>query len=396
MDESGARIKICERNKFNSYVLEIDLGGGDWLCKVVGVALREGSYGVFRRKFRGSNYQLIVQCSKNGAGCFLKAMKIQNGSLRNIIIPAEQEFRGWTNFASCLKSFFKNNHGKGRGIKTRCNEVQRQSSGGQSAKNEREDGCQNSSKQRTMVKMPSLALVILKHKSYFTWELIKEQLQKKLEQKAEVIPIADDRAVSWCVDENELRDVLEKGDLFRGRLFLGRIKKWNMFMHWEYTQIEARYSWIGVEGLPLNFWNSVTFKIIGEACGGLMEIAPETTNQSFLRYAKIKVKGFPSGFLNPIVEIPHDKESFHVGLFCLGLDLENLLTSVATTRGLLARSVGFNIVRAVTGQHEGSWNCKVGQNSGDVMPEGVAKGSNGGKPRPKDEEDRTVRGDQIG
>ena len=41
LDESGARIKICERNKFNSYVLEIDLGGGDWLCKVVGVALRE-------------------------------------------------------------------------------------------------------------------------------------------------------------------------------------------------------------------------------------------------------------------------------------------------------------------------------------------------------------------
>ena len=56
LDETGGRIKIFERNRSNNFVLEIDLGGGDWLSKVVGEALKEGRNGDFRRTFRGSNY----------------------------------------------------------------------------------------------------------------------------------------------------------------------------------------------------------------------------------------------------------------------------------------------------------------------------------------------------
>ena len=33
LDASGRFIKIVERNRINSYELEVDLGGGEWLLK---------------------------------------------------------------------------------------------------------------------------------------------------------------------------------------------------------------------------------------------------------------------------------------------------------------------------------------------------------------------------
>ena len=106
LDEFGSKIIITERNRANKFVVEVDIRGGDWLCRVVGDALKLGRVGGFRRMYRGSNYQLFVDCGNNMAGWFLKVMKIYNGTINNIIVPAEQEFSGWLNFEKCLKSFF--------------------------------------------------------------------------------------------------------------------------------------------------------------------------------------------------------------------------------------------------------------------------------------------------
>ncbi|EXC11724.1 hypothetical protein L484_020777 [Morus notabilis] len=67
------------------------------------------------------------------------------------------------------------------------------------------------------------------------------------------------------------------------------MEPWSIFSPWEHVKIEARNSWIRIEGLPLNLWNAHAFKIIGEACGGLLEIAKDIVDQSFLLLAKIKV-----------------------------------------------------------------------------------------------------------
>ena len=97
LDESGSFIRIEERNKINSYDVEVDLGG-DWLSRTVEEAVRSGKDGTFRRIFRGRNYQLVVDSSKNKAGRFLTVLKIQNGATRKVIIPAEYEFKGWEKF----------------------------------------------------------------------------------------------------------------------------------------------------------------------------------------------------------------------------------------------------------------------------------------------------------
>ena len=77
LDESSSFIRIVERNRINSYVVEVDLGGGAWLRRVIEEALGLGKEGNFRRIFRGRDYQLVVDSSMNKAGCFLRALKIQ-------------------------------------------------------------------------------------------------------------------------------------------------------------------------------------------------------------------------------------------------------------------------------------------------------------------------------
>ena len=106
LDDTGSFIRIEERNRVNSYVLEVDLGGGEWLSRIAEEAVRVGKEGNFRRFFRGRNYQLVVDSNKNKGGCFLRVLKIENGETRKVLIPAEYAFRGWVKFGECLKSFY--------------------------------------------------------------------------------------------------------------------------------------------------------------------------------------------------------------------------------------------------------------------------------------------------
>ena len=61
-----------------------------------------------------------------------------------------------------------------------------------------------------------------------------------------------------------------------------RMKRWRKEDHWQNLKISVRHSWIGIEGIPLLMWNIHVFKIIGEACGGLLEVVEETKNKSHL------------------------------------------------------------------------------------------------------------------
>ena len=61
-------------------------------------------------------------------------------------------------------------------------------------------------------------------------------------------------------------------------------------------------------------WNIHAFKAIGKTCGGLLEVAEETRNKTFLGYAKMKVKGFKSGLMNLIVEVNCEGEKVCLGL----------------------------------------------------------------------------------
>ena len=50
----------------------------------------------------------------------------------------------------------------------------------------------------------------------------------------------------------------------------------------------------------------------------LLEIAEETLKKTFLRFAKLKVKGVANGFMHPLMEVPCEGTTTHVGIFVLG------------------------------------------------------------------------------
>ena len=106
LGDSGGKIIITEKNRNKNFVIEVDLGGGEWLYRIAGEALKIGRIGTFIRKYRGSNYHLLAECSTNSAGWFLKVMKIQNGVIRTIVVPAEHGDRGWVLFEKCVKRVF--------------------------------------------------------------------------------------------------------------------------------------------------------------------------------------------------------------------------------------------------------------------------------------------------
>ncbi|PON41207.1 hypothetical protein TorRG33x02_338710 [Trema orientale] len=124
------------------------------------------------------------------------------------------------------------------------------------------------------------AVVIFKQRSQISWKAIKQSLERITGISMKVILFAADRLVSWLVNNEEKRYILKEKILYNGRVLLGSIDSWDKVLHWEYIKIEARLSWIGIEGLPLNLQNMDTFQKIGEAYEGLLEVTEDTLQKS--------------------------------------------------------------------------------------------------------------------
>ena len=72
--------------------------------------------------------------------------------------------------------------------------------------------------------------------------------------------------------------------------------------------------------------------MIGAKLGGVLEIAKETLERSFLTYAKIRVSGFSSGFLPSVLEMPRGSDFVMLGIFPLNDNRTS--SSVASGRAL--------------------------------------------------------------
>lgn len=97
-------------------------------------------------------------------------------------------------------------------------------------------------------------VVVFRKTSDTQWEVIKGLMESRLGRSIEVFPVAADRAVSWCRDEKERNSLITEKNLSHIGAIIASIQLWSMYSHWDYVQIEARNSWIGIEGLPLNMW----------------------------------------------------------------------------------------------------------------------------------------------
>ena len=118
----------------------------------------------------------MAECSTNSAGWFLKVMKIQNGVLRTILIPTEHGDRGWVLFEKCVKSFYLNVFCKQNsqesvqdiGVRSQNRTLMKQTE----LEEHRVVGLKENDR-NSNIKLPNLAVVILKQRSVFSWGLIK-------------------------------------------------------------------------------------------------------------------------------------------------------------------------------------------------------------------------------
>ena len=368
--DRGSAVKINERTKNATYSVKLDLGGANWLRESVHNILRINQVEDFRRFYRTHNYRLILECARNGAGRFLKLCKVQNGTLNYLFIPKESKWQGWRNLCCCLDSFFVNKYVQPKdrlGFSVR-NQFQVSSKGvekesyseewenlkakstaqmQEGIKSLKQEGMGNKHQRKDWRK----AVVVYRNTKYLSWGEISKRIQTKFRRAVGLVSLAADRAILWCLDEEEVSSLISKPLQFSKGRHQVRIERWNMYAHWDNLQIHVHQSWIGIEGLPLNMWNIHVFKIIGKSLGGLLEVAPETKALTFLKYAKIRVGGLEGGFMDPILEILCQGVRVSLGLFAIE-DPRNF-SAGGRTLGLITRAI-----RAEQGNFGNEWREK--------------------------------------
>ncbi|PON36929.1 hypothetical protein TorRG33x02_348350 [Trema orientale] len=210
-----------------------------------------GSDGQFRRFYRGSNYQQILECSSNKAGMFMKIMKIQNGMVRSIIVRLREHSRD------------------GRIL------VAKQYGGEDNRRNER------SSKVRNW----RLAVVVFRDNVEIQWNVINTGLRRNVV----LTKLFADRAILWCMNEDEKKIVLKFQTCFLFNTRPIRVVSWSQEYHWANVKFAGRDTWIGVNGLSLDWWKENIFRRIGEKLGGLIgkyRGVPGASDSEFFRSLK--------------------------------------------------------------------------------------------------------------
>ena len=252
------------------------------------------------RTLRTVNYRLSLLRGENKAGEFMRLMKVENGKVNSLMIPKEKDGARWSNFYVYIKGFFNNNKQKDSYI---------------GLSREVRVGNKKDMVDSEMRKDWKKAITIFRSNTKMPWRIISTKLEAVIKRKVELSQVATDRAILWCFEMKEFNDLLLRPHQLSSNNTYVKMKKWEKEDHWENLQIGVHHSWIGIKGLPLKMWNIHVFKVIGEACGGLLEVAQETLNKLFMGYAKIKIKGFASGLMNPVIEILCEGEKVCLGAF---------------------------------------------------------------------------------
>ena len=302
VERGGQSVKIVERNRVKDFNLSFELGGANWLCDTILEAVEAKRKVGFFRKFRGSSYVLLAIVDTNKRGSFFRLDKVHEGKMSSIIVPNGIESRGWRDLRNCLLSML--------GRETMC--VERREVG----------SVLYQEKQRFfglkgVQKNWRLAVVIYRSSSKESWEGIRDGFCRKLGRAVDISTLHANRAILWCRDEKEKGHLLTIDSCKLNNVKPVKVVKWSQQQHWEDIVFQGQNIWVGIEGIPLNWWNVHVLRVIGTKLGGVLEIAEETLQRSFLTYAKIRVSGLSSGFLPSVLELPWGSDIVMLGIFPL-------------------------------------------------------------------------------
>ena len=162
-----------------------------------------------------------------------------------------------------------------------------------------------------------LAVVIYRSSTKETWDGIRDGLCRRLGRIVDLSTLHANRAILWCRDEKEVRDLTSFESCKVNNVKPVKVVQWSHQQHWEDIVFQGQNICVGIEGIPLNWWNIHALKVIGAKLGGILEIVKETMDRSFLTYAKIRVPGFTNRFLPSVLEMPWGLDFVMLGILPL-------------------------------------------------------------------------------
>lgn len=138
-------------------------------------------------------------------------------------------------------------------------------------------------------------------------------------------PISKNQAIFFAVSDSEFNSILKSFSGFSGDSPC-KISKWSEILYPNSPPVSWSDSgtWISVRELPHHLWSPTNFKIIGDRCGGLLEIHRDTIDELDFIQPKIRVRGpFPVDGLHCAVFL--DGEERWLSLFSLGFSLPDTI-----------------------------------------------------------------------
>ncbi|XP_073059539.1 uncharacterized protein [Primulina eburnea] len=148
------------------------------------------------------------------------------------------------------------------------------------------------------------AIIITRGRVNVSWDQVVRVLGNDVKRRIKILPFQANKAVWWPAHQKEREHFTQlKRGFFEGGVALD-FENWRPDINSSELVLNCCNSWIKIAGLPWHLWTTDIFNIIGEQCGGLLEISKDTTILRDLGAAKIKVKGKRDGFISNRVRLP--------------------------------------------------------------------------------------------
>ncbi|KAM7473628.1 hypothetical protein LguiB_020871 [Lonicera macranthoides] len=342
IEDNGSIVLIKEMNRLRTYSIRIDFGGVYWLMESLKSATQQFKDRVFFSRYLASYAIFTLEKYTNKNGSFIRLLEIRKGTVTNIVIfPAGPKGNGWCGLADLMHSLLFSSSsskmaGNNKEIKTTTEEGRVEPGRKVEGSVSYVDAVKNSFPKKSPVnninnqmgRQPiteakeshvidwKRVVVCTRENLWHTWNGIQSSLNRLYNTNFQLKPFLPNKAILICGSEEEAEVYGEKNLVFLSGPYAIRLQRWDEKEVYQLRKIACTRSWINIHGLPTNWWTEKVFQVIGERCGGLLEVDNRTKKFQNLLMARIKVRGNSNGFIPATMMIytTSDSEYFAVTL----------------------------------------------------------------------------------
>ncbi|XP_062073106.1 uncharacterized protein LOC133777487 isoform X2 [Humulus lupulus] len=325
----GEAVRLCERTRLSGFEIRLSLEGARWLVDEIRRlsdlkdAIRRG----FRSVFRDNNQRVTIECFRNIRGVFLKVSTFTHSAVRCVIIPDEGWDSCWRELNNCLMGSVGRQAGFIQKELHQTVSLSKKSWASVVAgKEEKEiDDKLSNRASHFFLGKKGHAVLVFRSKSQHQWGKIFDGFQEVLGVKVDSTFVSDDRMIIWCPLEGLQQELLRRREITIADMQVF-FQPWNWNNQVANMKVSCFQNWIGIEGIPLNIWNTHVFKVIGTLCGGLMAVDKGSLEMRDISFARLRMFGDSNGFIPGSISLPYEGSNIVLKLF--NLDVQPLQTKV--------------------------------------------------------------------